>query len=264
MKVTLTGCGDSGGVPLASGAWGDCDPEEPRNRRTRPSLLVQSDSVNIVVDTGPDFHAQMLAVSVNRIDAILYTHGHADHTHGIDDVRAFNFASDAVIDAFGSKETWEMIEARFAYALRAFDPRFGFARPHLNRREFNVPADGFAVGDIQVRTREHLHGRRSATTYLFGDRVAYTTDVSALSDTLLSELRGIDLWILSCLREEPHPAHGNLDQVLRWVEQVRPRKTVLTHMNHTLDYRRLQEMLPAGVVPGFDGWSADLASQPLG
>lgn len=254
MRVTVLGCGAAGGVPLASGDWGDCDPTAPRNRRRRPSILIQTGGHRIVVDTGPDFREQMLAVGGGRVDAILYTHAHADHTHGIDDIRTFNWSQSAPIDAYGHPATLAAIERRFGYAFRPYDPAHGFIRPHLRAHTI----DGlFHVGPVAVQAFEQEHGRVASTGYRVGD-FAYSTDVSGLGEPAFAALRGVDVWMVSCIGTEPHPSHAHVEQALDWIARVRPRRALLTHMGQGLDYAALCRALPPGVEPAYDGLEIDL------
>ena len=250
MRAILLGCGGSAGVPMANGDWGACDPAEPRNRRSRPSLLVEWPGHRILVDTGPDLREQLARTGSGHVDAIVYTHAHADHTHGIDDVRTINWTMGRPVPAFGTAETLASIAERFAYAFRPFDPARGLIRPHLEPTPITAP--GFTIGDLVVRCGEHEHGRRTATSLRFG-RLAYSTDIKELPEDAEALLSGLDVWIVGCVRREPHPTHAHLEQVLDWVARFRPRRTILTHMNHSLDYASLIAELPPGVEPGHDG-----------
>lgn len=254
MRVTVLGCGAAGGVPLASGDWGACDPAEPRNRRRRPSILIEAKGLRVIVDTGPDFREQMLGVGGGPLDAVLYTHAHADHTHGIDDIRAFNWAQAEPIDAYGDAETLASITRRFGYAFRPYDPTRGFIRPHLRAH----PIEGhFRVGAIAVVAFAQAHGQVTSTGYRIGD-FAYSTDASALDETAFEALHDLDTWVVSCLGTEPHPSHAHLELALSWIERLRPRRALLTHMSLGLDYETLRKTLPAGVEPAYDGLVIEL------
>ena len=237
------------GVPMVGGVWGACDPAEPRNRRRRPSILVETDSVSVLVDTTPDLRHQLLDAGVSRIDAVLYTHEHADHLHGIDDLRPLTFVQKAPIPAFASPAVLKELEIRFGYAV---------ASVQMDRWLYNAilvprPIDGpFTIGDLMVEPFEQAHGNTVSFGFRFGD-CAYSTDASALDDAAFAALEGVDTWLVDATREEPHPSHAHLARTLEWVERVKPRQTYLTHMNHTMDYRSLCAKLPPGVAPAYDG-----------
>ncbi len=250
MRVTILGCGGSGGVPLIGGDWGECDPANPRNRRLRASILVQQGDTTVVVDTTPDFRQQLLNAEVARLDAVLYTHGHADHLHGIDDLRQVTYLMGGMIPIHADVGTLTEIRRRFAYVVEEKDGESGFykplAQPHV--------IDGrFSIGALEVVPFRQDHGFSAVTLgFRFGP-VAYSTDVVALSEAAFGILDGVELWIVDCLREKPHPTHAHLRRTLGWIERVKPRQALLTHMNSTLDYDRLLAKCPPGVAPAYDG-----------
>ncbi len=253
MKITVLGCGGSGGVPFADGTpggnWGDCDPEDPRNRRRRVSILVEQGGTTLLVDASPDLRAQLLDAGPGPIDAVLFTHSHADHSHGLDELRTMTYARGGPIDAYMDRPTQEALTRRFDYAFTSsYDPN-GFYTPILN----DVPIDGpFEVGGIRVVPFVQQHGRETSLGFRFGD-TAYSTDVSGLDETAFSILDGVKLWILDCLRERPHPTHCHLERSLEWIARVGPARAVLTHMNHQIDYQDLTRRCPPGVEPAYDG-----------
>ena len=251
MRVTVLGSGASGGVPLVGGVWGACDPENPRNRRLRPSLLVESEGTAILIDTSPDLRAQLLASSVSRLDAVLYTHAHADHVHGIDDLRALNCASGTAIPAFGSARTLAEVSDRFGYAFTRSEPpaKPGWHKPELAPQVIDGP---FQVGRLAIEPFDQDHHVTVSTGFRIG-RFAYSTDVVRLDEAAFVALDGIEVWVVSCLREEPHPIHAHLELVLSWIRRLRPRRAILTHMNHSMDYASLARKLPPGIEPGYDG-----------
>ncbi len=257
MRVTILGCGGSGGVPLIGGYWGACNPDNPRNRRLRVSILVEEGGTTILVDTSPDLRQQLLRAGVSRLDAVLYTHTHADHLHGIDDLRPVNRSMNAPIDIYGSPETIADIRARFGYVFEPIRPGHGYYKPLLVPHEATGP---FTVGDIEVVPFEQDHGFSMTTGYRFG-RVAYSTDVLELPEAAFRVLEGLDLWIVDCLRLRPHETHAHLDKALGWIARLRPRRAVLTHMNQTVDYDDLAARLPEGVVPAHDGLVLDIADE---
>ena len=258
MKVTLLGCGGSQGVPNSAGEWGNCDPADPRNRRRRPSVLVETETPEgerrtILIDTGPDLREQLLAARTRWIDAVLYTHAHADHVHGIDDLRAINKAMGRPIPIWATSIVLATLKERFAYALEGGEG--GFYRPTLVPNAFDGPFD--AVG-VEVVPFEQDHGFTMTTGFRIGD-FAYSTDVVQLSEAAFAALAGIRLWIVDCVRvAPPHPTHSHLERTLDWIRRVGPDRAVLTHMDQSLDYAALAALLPDGVEPGQDGLVIEL------
>ncbi|MBM3483281.1 MAG: MBL fold metallo-hydrolase [Alphaproteobacteria bacterium] len=249
MKITVLGCGTSSGVPLVGCDCAVCLSSDPRNRRRRVSILVEHNNTALLVDTSPDLREQLLSARVKRLDAVLYTHGHADHSHGVDDLRAINYHMNAALDAYGTAETLDSIRQRFDYVF--WPPGNFWARPSLTPRPISGP---FEVGAIAVVPFEQGHGRGVTTGYIFGrHEAAYSTDVNRLGDEALARLSGVKLWIVDCLGYQTHPSHANLEMTLGWIERVKPGLAVLTHMSHQFDYERLSAELPAGVVTGQDG-----------
>ena len=260
MRVVVLGCGGSGGVPLigaAGGYWGACDPASARNRRRRVSVLVEDQGQAILIDTSPDLREQLLDAGAAKIDAVLYTHDHADHVNGIDELRHIRTKGrSGSIDCYGEARTMAAIERRFLYAFRQNEDGSGVLyRPFLRRRDIDAP---FAVGPIAIRPFVQDHGFGTLTTgYRIGE-MAYSTDVVDLPETSWAVLAGIRLWIVDCLRDEPHPTHAHFDKVMRWIERLKPERTVLTHMNHSMDYETVRRRCPPGIEPGFDGLTLDL------
>jgi phosphoribosyl 1,2-cyclic phosphate phosphodiesterase len=256
LRVTILGCGGSGGVPLLGGPgeggeWGDCDPNEPRNRRTRTSALVEGpDGGRLLIDAGPDLRAQLLAVGVARLDAILFTHAHADHILGIDDLRQINRITAKVLDAYGTRTTLSKLDDRFDYAFMGATPPF-FFRPALEPRRVEY-GERFEAAGLQVQVFRQDHSVMDTLGVRIGN-FAYSTDVVLLPEESLSLLEGLDTWVVGCFQLRPHKVHANLDQVLEWVARLKPRRTVLTHMSTAMDYQSLVRNLPPGIEPGFDG-----------
>lgn len=257
MKVTILGCGPSAGVPLIGGNWGTCNPDNPKNRRTRPSVLVETYGTSILIDTSPDLRAQLLAAKIGRVDAVLYTHDHADHVHGIDDLRTvYRLMDRRRIPAYADPVTLASIIRRFPYVFEGHGEVEAMYRPILNAREIDGP---FAVGPVRVVPFVQDHGICATLGFRIG-RFAYSTDVVRLDDAAFEALAGIELWIVDCLRAgEEHPTHANLATTLGWIARVKPRRAIFTHMNHQADYDALKVLCPAGVEPGYDGMVLDLA-----
>jgi len=251
MKVTVLGCGPSGGVPMIGNDWGVCDPSNPRNRRRRASILVQENDAALLVDTSPDMRLQLLDAGVGRLDAILFTHAHADHTHGIDEVRALNRAMAEPMPIYASKETLTELRQRFAYIFRPQDPTAGavFYKPALIPHIIDGPLE---VAGIAVTPFVQEHGFSKTLGLRFG-AIAYSTDVVALDEGAFAALEGVEVWIVDCYRRTPHPTHTHLAKTLEWIARVRPKRAILTHMDRDLDYDTLRRELPAGVEPGYDG-----------
>lgn len=257
IRVTILGCGSSGGVPRVGQGWGDCDPNEPRNRRRRCSILVEkagSDgATTVLVDTSPDLRDQLLDAGVTRLDAIVYTHEHADHCHGIDDVRPLVIHNRRRIDAYMDEPTARGMMARFDYVFRT--PEGSEYPPILDERRIR-PGAAFDVegpgGALTIKPFRLEHGTIDA----LGLRVrglAYTPDVSAIPDAALDDLVDLDVWIIDALRIRPHPSHFHLDEALAWIERMKPRRAVLTNLHNDLDYGALRQRLPDGIEPAYDG-----------
>jgi phosphoribosyl 1,2-cyclic phosphate phosphodiesterase len=245
----MLGSGTSSGVPRIGGDWGRCNPANPRNRRRRVSVLVEAGSTRLLVDTGPDLREQLLDASVGWLTAVLYTHDHADHCHGIDDLRALFHASGVEIDCYMDTATRASIRSRFSYV---FSGRSGYpptARAHLLQAEMQF-------GPITVKPFRQKHGPVHSMGFRFeadGQAIAYSTDLSDLPEESWPFVEGLDLWVVDALRRNPHPTHSHLSQTLGWIDRARPREAWLTHMDQSMDHDELAAELPAQVSPGWDG-----------
>ncbi|TAN55074.1 MAG: MBL fold metallo-hydrolase [Magnetospirillum sp.] len=250
MKVTILGCGGASGVPGISMGWGACDPTNPRNRRRRSSILVEDGDSRILVDTTPDLRDQLLDAGVTRLDGVVYTHDHADHLHGIDDLREINRVTRQWLPVWGSRTVLDTARERFAYAFEPVDQMGDFIyRPLLDTKEITGP---FSIGGIEVVPFDQDHGYSRTLGLRFGS-VAYSTDVVEIPEESFAALAGVELWIIGCLVDYPHATHAHVDKALAWIDRVKPRRAVLTHMGMRLDYDALRASLPSGVVPAYDG-----------
>jgi phosphoribosyl 1,2-cyclic phosphate phosphodiesterase len=257
LRARILGCGSSAGVPRLGGGWGACDPAEPKNRRQRCALLLRrgsgSDMTSVLIDTGPDMRAQLLNAGVNALDGVLYTHEHADHTHGIDDLRPFAIHSRRKVDVWMDAATSTMMHQRFEYAF-ATPPGSGYPpilTEHTVAHGQTVTIDG-PGGAIAATAFELVHGAIMALGYRIGG-LAYTPDVNDIPERSLPFLEGLDTWIIDALRPRPHPSHFSLDDALGWIARMRPRQAILTNMHNDMDYATLRRELPAGIEPAYDG-----------
>lgn len=254
MKVTILGCGASTGVPAIDLGWGRCDPTDPRNRRRRASVLVETGSTVILIDTSPDLREQLLDAGVERLDAVLMTHAHADHLHGIDDLRAVNRVMQRPIPLYADAPTIAEISRRFDYVFEPVEEPDRFYKPTLVPHEIAGP---FAIGGVPIVPFAQDHGFGTTLGFRIG-MMGYSTDVTELDGAAFAALAGIELWVVDCLRRAPHPTHSHLAKTLAWIARLHPRRAVLTHMDQSLDYSELSAELPAGVEPGQDGLVIDL------
>jgi phosphoribosyl 1,2-cyclic phosphate phosphodiesterase len=263
LKFTILGCGSSGGVPRPALGWGECDPKNPKNRRRRTSLLVErrtADGVTrVLVDTSPDLREQLIDADVDWLDAVFYTHEHADHTHGIDDLRSLFIKRHQRIDVYLDEKTAAMMRTRFGYCFQS--PPGSEYPPIVTEHRLTA---GSAVtvtgkgGPIVGLPFLQNHGDIASLGFCFG-KLAYSCDVSDIPAASLSLLSGLDVWIVDALRYRPHPSHFSVTDALSWIERLRPRRAVLTNLHADLDYEALRAKLPVNVVPAFDGLALTLA-----
>ena len=251
MKVTFLGTGSSTGTPGVGIGWGACDPAEPKNRRLRPSIMVEEGGTRLLVDTAPDLREQLLREGVDRIDAVLYTHAHADHLHGIDDLRALNRIMDARIPAYADAATLKVIADRFGYVLAPL--RHGstnFYKPCVDPHEI-VPGRPFRVGSIEVEPFDQDHGFSRTLGFRFGP-IGFSTDLVNMTEEAYQALKGVQVWIVSSFGAKEHPTHAHVDRALEWIARVKPRRAILTHLSVGLDHASLQAKV-APVEVAFDG-----------
>ncbi len=268
MHFTILGCGSSGGVPRPALGWGECDPDNPKNRRRRTSLLVERRNdagggvTRVLVDTSPDLREQLLAADVDWLDGVLYTHDHADHTHGIDDLRALFMKRRRQVDVYLDQRTSDIVRDRFRYCFEA--PPGSEYPPIVEEHRLvagtpvTVEGEGGAITALPVRQE---HGDIASLGFRFGN-VGYSCDVSGLPPDSIAALAGLDVWIVDALRYRPHPSHFSLDDALRWIERLKPRRAILTNLHVDLDYEVLRGKVPVNVVPAFDGMSFGVSESP--
>ncbi|MBF0093026.1 MAG: MBL fold metallo-hydrolase [Alphaproteobacteria bacterium] len=256
MRVTILGCGGAGGVPALSYGWGLCDPANPKNRRRRPAILVESGDTSILIDTPPDLREQLLDSGTRRLDAVLYSHEHADHVHGIDDLREINRIMRAPIHVHATPRAMAGIRARFAYAFSTHETgEFPIYKPWLIPHEIAGP---FPVNGIEVTPFEQDHGYDMSSLGFRMGPVAYSTDVVNLNDAAFAALEGVRLWIVDCFTDREHATHAHLDKSLEWIARLKPERAILTHMSPRLDYEALKASIPAGIEPAYDGLTLEI------
>lgn len=255
MRVRLLGTGTSSGVPRIGNDWGACDPAEPKNRRRRASILVEDQGTRILVDTAPDLREQLLDADVADVDAVIWTHDHADHCHGLDDLRQLYHARGRPVDGYARPDTLISLETRFAYAFNGRDGYPPTVTAHL------LP-DEWVLGGIRIRTVDQPHGSITSAGLRFetgGKSISYSTDFNDLTPEMAKLFEDSDIWVVDALRHRPHPTHPHLAQTLQWAEQLRIGRAILTHMDQSMDYAALSASLPAGVEAGWDGLEAATA-----
>nr|WP_298927891.1 MBL fold metallo-hydrolase [uncultured Erythrobacter sp.] len=255
MKFIMLGSGTSTGVPRVGGPdglgdWGDCDPDEPRNRRTRVSILVESDEgKRLLIDTSSDCRAQLLANRIPSIDAVFWTHDHADHCHGIDDLRVMRYGRSGPIPGYASTDTVRRLRQRFGYV---FAGQEGYPTiMSIDTLDRLRMVSGFGVEWCQME-----HGPGETTGYRFecnGKSIAYATDYSAISDEMVDLYDGVDILVSDCLRRDPHPTHAHLAMAIELAERCEAKRLVLSHLDKSMDYRSLVDEVPDFVTVGFDG-----------
>lgn len=260
LRFTILGCGSSGGVPRIGGLWGDCDPANPKNARTRCSLLVQRQgdegTTTVLIDTSPDMRAQLLAAGISALDAVAYTHSHADHVHGLDDLRQLVIAARRRLPVWADPPTQEALISRFGYAFvqpegSSYPP---ICEMHTIRGPFTIEGAG---GPVTLNPFRVQHGDIEALGFRIGG-LAYLPDVSEIPHDAVEELAGLKVWILDALRRKPHPTHFHLDEALAWIARMEPERAVLTNMHTDLDHATLQAETPDHIDAAYDGMVIEL------
>ncbi len=260
LTYTILGCGSSMGVPRVALGWGSCDPKNPKNRRRRCSLLVTQTSAadhhtRVLIDVSPDCREQLLDAEVDWIDGVLITHEHADHTHGIDDIRPLFVAKRRRVDVYLDEPTSRAMHARFGYC---FMTPPGSEYPPIAHEKRLVPGERVRIsgqgGDIEVTPVLQNHGDIPSLGFRIGN-VAYSADIKSLADESFPSMQGLDVWVLDALRRAPHPSHMNLDEAMDWIARVKPKRAILTNLHSDLDYAVLKAELPPHIEPAYDGMS---------
>ncbi len=257
LRLTILGCGSSGGVPRVGQGWGACDPSNPKNRRRRCSVLVErlgsEGTTAVLIDTSPDLREQLLDADVERLDAVLLSHPHADHTHGIDDLRPLCLVMRRRLDIYMNERTSLRVADAFSYIFQSPD---GSSYPPIAAELRLVAGQLCRIegpgGAVEAMPFDLDHGDISALGFRFGE-LAYTPDVKRIPEASIPFLEGLDMWIIDALRDRPHPSHFSLDDALHWIERMRPRCAILTNLHTDLDYKTLCASLPANVAPAYDG-----------
>ena len=250
MKLLMLGAGTSTGVPRIGNDWGSCDPAEPRNRRSRVSIIVESaEGTRLLVDTSTDLRNQLLANDIDRVDAVFWTHDHADHCHGIDDLRPMRYGRSGPLPGFAADETVRRLRQRFGYVFAGQEGYYTIVNlDTLDRLRM--------FGGIAVNFCQMPHGPAQSTAFRFeseGKSIGYATDFSAITREMVELFDGLDLLVTDCLRREPHPTHAHLGMALELIEATRTQRAVLTHLDKSMDYATLSNEVPPHVVVGFDG-----------
>ncbi|EJF90204.1 MBL fold metallo-hydrolase [Bartonella melophagi] len=257
-RFTILGCGSSPGVPRPNGYWGACDPNNPKNKRYRTSLLIEridksGKKTTVVIDTGPDFRSQMIKSHVNHLDATVYTHPHADHVHGIDDLRSYALAQKCLIDIYANAFTLKYLNESFGYCFQTpkgsnYSP---ILKAHLinENSEFTIQGQG---GEITFNTHLQFHGAINSLGFRIGN-VAYCIDVNQFPVEALQNLMDLDVLIIDSLQFKPHPSHFSVDQALHWINYLKPKRAILTHMDNSLDYNDVLNYVPPNVEPAYQG-----------
>lgn len=250
MKVTILGCGSSLGVPALRYGWGNCNSDNPRNKRTRSSIIVKENDTVLLIDSSPDVREQLLMCGIKKIDALLYTHAHFDHVNGIDELNPLFIPK--ILDVFATKDTISILKRSFPYVFRdlvdtdSFESRYAFIEAH------EIKYGKFNIKGIEGICFPQNHGNVQSLGFRIKN-FAYSTDVKELGSDMIANLQGLDVWIVDCLcKGTRRSTHGNLEDVLKWVEKLQPKKTYLTHMDTSMDYDNLKKILPHNIEPAYD------------
>ena len=257
MKVTMLGCGPSQGVPVIGNQWGNCDPSNPKNLRSRPSIVVQDSNTNILVDMSPDIRDQFLSNDISQIDSVLFTHLHYDHVAGLGELRTLSFLAKRRLEVFATSDVLAGLQRNAGYLFKTDKSDDDeLYKPSAEARSIKY-GERFDAKGVSVLPFCQDHGICDSAGFRFG-KFAYSTDVSVLDDTAFAALEGVEVWIVDCLRNDPHPTHAHFGRTLEWIERVKPKRAIFTHMNFESDYAEMLAQCPEGVEPGYDGMVLDI------
>jgi phosphoribosyl 1,2-cyclic phosphate phosphodiesterase len=263
LKFTILGCGSSAGVPRPALGWGACDPTNPKNRRRRTSLLVERHGdggvTRILIDTSPDLREQLIDAEVDWLDAVFYTHEHADHTHGIDDLRSLFIKQRRRVDVYMDSQTAQVMRHRFDYCFQSPPgseyPPIATEHRLTDGEPITITGQGGAITALPLLQQ---HGDIASHAFRFG-KLAYSCDLSGMPEETAAALAGLDIWVVDALRYRPHPSHFSVADTLRWIDRIKPKRAILTDLHADLDYEVLRKELPPHVEPGFDGMTLSLS-----
>ena len=256
MKFIILGCGSSMGVPRPDGFFGNCDPKNKKNYRTRCSALIKSDKENILIDTSPDLRQQLLRHKIKKIDKVLYSHMHGDQTHGINDLRSFFINSKKQINVYADLPTRKYLNHSFSYCFKSFSREYP-ATLKLNKinRNLNILD---SKKKIYIKPIIVDHGKVKSTCYIIDKKLAYISDVSNIAEKNYRNFKNLDYLIIDCLWYNYHPSHFNLERSLYFIDKFKPKKAILTNLSHILDYKVLKKQIPKNVLPAYDGLTISL------
>ncbi len=260
LRFTILGCGSSAGVPRIGNNWGACDPQNPRNRRRRCSMLVEritdAGTTTVLIDTGPDLREQLLSANISTLDAVIYTHPHADHVHGVDDLRVVVYNMETRLQVYADANTSNDLIARFGYVF--VQPKGSNYPPILDLNPIDGPIKiNGAGGEIMLEPFEVEHGRIDALGFRIAG-LAYLPDVSDMDEKAWEMVGNLDYWVLDALRLDPHPTHIHFEKSLEWIARAKPKQAVLTNMHIDLDYAQVDADSPENVCPAYDGMVLEL------
>tara|TARA_Y100000591_G_C21700580_1_gene628105 strand:+ start:126 stop:899 length:774 start_codon:yes stop_codon:yes gene_type:complete len=257
MKFIILGCGSSMGVPRPDGFFGNCDPKEKKNYRTRCSALIKSKKENILIDTSPDIRSQLLANNITSIDRILYTHQHGDQTHGINDLRVFYLKKKKVLPIYADKKTSKYLKKTFSYCFKD-NPTRPKSLNYPATLKINQLKKKHIFSNVKIKSIPVNHGNIDCMSFIINDECAYASDVKFIYKKNINSFKNLKFLIIDCLRYEKHPSHFNLDEVMNLIKKIKPQKTILTNLNTDMDYKSLKKKLPKNVIPAHDGLTINL------
>lgn len=258
MRVTVLGCGSSAGTPSVEAGWGQCDPNNPKNRRLRPSIFIEHEGKTLLIDTSPDLREQLITHDIKHIDAVLYTHAHSDHLHGIDDLRGINRLMNAAIPVYGDRKTLDTITQRFPYVFEALaEDATVYYKSTLEPKIEISHGEHFEAAGFSITAIDQDHGYVDSKGFRIGD-FAYSTDLISMHEDGFAMLDGIKVWMIGTFSDKPHPTHLDVELALEWIKRVGPERAYLTHMGFYLDYETLQAKLPKNVFASYDGLIYDV------